>query len=54
MAELERALPEDAIVVDESITATIELTRVLSFDGPATTSARAEAASARRCPAPSA
>ena len=34
VAELERALPEDAIVVDESITATIELTRVLSFDGP--------------------
>ena len=34
MAELERALPDDAIVVDEAITASIELTRVLSFEGP--------------------
>ncbi len=34
MAELERALPDDAIVVDESITATIELTRVLAFEAP--------------------
>jgi benzoylformate decarboxylase len=34
MAEVERILPPDAIVVDESITATIELARVLSFEGP--------------------
>jgi benzoylformate decarboxylase len=34
MGEIERALPADAIVVDESITASIELARVLSFDGP--------------------
>jgi len=34
MAEVERALPADAIVVDESITASIELARVLSFEGP--------------------
>jgi benzoylformate decarboxylase len=34
MAEVARALPSDAIVVDESITASIELARVLSFRGP--------------------
>jgi benzoylformate decarboxylase len=34
MAEIERVLPADAIVVDESITASIELARVLSHEGP--------------------
>jgi benzoylformate decarboxylase len=34
MAEVERALAADAIVVDESITASIELARVLSFERP--------------------
>ena len=34
MAEVERALPADAIVVDESITASIDLARVLIFEGP--------------------
>ena len=34
MAEVERALPPEAIVVDESITSSIELARVLSFKGP--------------------
>ena len=33
MAELEAALPADAIVVDESITASIELARTVQFDG---------------------
>ena len=34
MAEVERVLPADAIVVDESITASIELARVLAFERP--------------------
>ena len=34
MAEIEAALPPDAIVVDESITASIELARTVQFEGP--------------------
>jgi benzoylformate decarboxylase len=34
MAEIEAALPPDAIVVDESITASIELARTLQFERP--------------------
>lgn len=34
MAEIEAALPPDAIVVDESITASIELARTLQLEGP--------------------
>jgi benzoylformate decarboxylase len=34
MAEVERTLPSDAIVDAEAITASIELARVLSFEGP--------------------
>ena len=34
MAELETGLPPDAIVVDESITASIDLARTLSFERP--------------------
>ncbi len=33
-AEIEAALPPDAIVVDESITASIDLVRTVAFDGP--------------------
>jgi benzoylformate decarboxylase len=34
VAEIEAALPGDAIVVDESITASIDLARTVDFDGP--------------------
>jgi benzoylformate decarboxylase len=34
MAEIEAALPEDAVVVDESITASLDLERTLSVRGP--------------------
>jgi benzoylformate decarboxylase len=34
MAELAHALPREAIVVDESITASVDLWRTLSFEGP--------------------
>jgi benzoylformate decarboxylase len=34
VAEIEAALPDDAIVIDESITASIDLARTVDFDGP--------------------
>ena len=34
MAEIERALPPDAIVVDEAITASIDMARAVSFERP--------------------
>ena len=34
VAEIEAALPGDAIVIDESITASIDLARTVDFDGP--------------------
>ncbi|MGI9425699.1 MAG: thiamine pyrophosphate-binding protein [Hyphomicrobiaceae bacterium] len=34
MAEIERALPTDAVVVDETITASLDLARTINFDGP--------------------
>jgi benzoylformate decarboxylase len=34
MAEIEKALPPDAIVVDEAITASIDMARAVSFEGP--------------------
>jgi benzoylformate decarboxylase len=34
MAEIEAVLPEDAVVVDESITASLDLERTLSIRGP--------------------
>jgi hypothetical protein len=34
VAEIEATLPGDAIVIDESITASIDLARTVDFDGP--------------------
>jgi benzoylformate decarboxylase len=34
MAEIERTLPPNAIVVDEAITASIDMARAVSFEGP--------------------
>ena len=51
MAEIRAGAPDDVVVVDETITANLDLFKTFTFQGRATITAAAAAASARAWPA---